>query len=248
MKFNVAVFCLFIATSANAALNAELSAWLEAHPNVKADMVWSGCSLTQANTSHCANDWGDGTTCSCFHNAPLLSYDEWPTEMKEQLHSAYQMRIDNQFVAVPDPPPFMGAITAGVDSLSQDSVRQIYIAHLAQTFWWEIHGGRWSMTTLNDDGRKALLSGVTMFGRAFTGGYKQPGSAWQEPVFGVPNAYPVTPGDPAYSFRYLKDRNLIGDTRRETIVRVLDWARTQAIHSAGSTSDSRIGPAWVIRP
>ena len=48
MKINVAVFCLFIATSANAALNAELSAWLEAHPNVKADMVWSGCSLTQA--------------------------------------------------------------------------------------------------------------------------------------------------------------------------------------------------------
>ncbi|MEJ2093667.1 MAG: hypothetical protein P8X93_00390 [Gammaproteobacteria bacterium] len=231
-KVAVVAFLLLITTGAKAALDSELSTWLDAHPNVKANMVWAECLLTEASATGCATDW-EAATCSCFYNSPAVSYDDWPIEMKELLHSAYQMRVNNQFIPVQDPPPFAGVSATGRSLLSQQSSRSIYIAHLAQTLWWELHVGRWSITALNSEALEILLSGLVMFGRGNTGGYPQAGGLWQEPVFGLPNQYPVTPGDPAYSYRYLKDRNLIGNTRRETIASVLNWARTQAIHSGG---------------
>jgi hypothetical protein len=120
------------------------------------------------------------------------------------------------------------------DKLSVDTVRSLYVAYLAQSLWWEIHRRQWSVASLNDDALDVLFDSTTMFGASTYGGYTSSADAWREPAFALPIQYPVTPGDPAFAYRYLEQRNLIGNTRRETIVRVLDWARTQAQHGTGS--------------
>ncbi len=234
---------LLVAANANAALEPELSIWLDAHPRIRSKMVWSACKLTKASTAHCSTNW-DASTCSCRNNSPGVPYDSWPIGLKELLHSAYRMRVSNQFMPVQDPPPvsaqhFQDLVADGSglrmnDKLSVETVRQLYIAHLAQSLWWEIHRGTWSVATLNDDALDVLFNSVAMFGDPTYGGYLNPGEPWREPAFEQPYKYPVTPGDPAYAYRYLEQRNLIGNTRRETIARVLDWARTQAQHATGS--------------
>ena len=234
---------LLVATNVNAAPVPELSTWLDAHPNIKNRMVWSACTLTKSNTAHCETSW-DASTCSCIANSPRMSYDSWPMAMKELLHSAYRMRLSGQFIPVPDPPPvsaqhFQDLVADGSqmgarDKLSVETARILYVAHLAQSLWWEIRGGRWSVANLNDEALDMLFSSVAMFGDPTYGGYLRAGEPWREPAYAQPYQYPVTPGDPAYTYRYLQQRELIGSTRRETIVRVLDWARTQAIHGTGN--------------
>jgi hypothetical protein len=176
MKVAVVAFLLLITTGAKAALDSELSTWLDAHPNVKANMVWAECLLTEASATGCATDW-EAATCSCFYNSPAVSYDDWPIEMKELLHSAYQMRVNNQFIPVQDPPPFAGVSATGRSLLSQQSSRSIYIAHLAQTLWWELHVGRWSITALNSEALEILLSGSIRVTYLFHGSWKVPGSS-----------------------------------------------------------------------
>ena len=235
MKFIMAVLLSLIATTANAALNPELSAWLDSHPNVKEKMKWGACPLTRENTTQCAKKY-DAQACNCFNSVQRVTYDNWPNEMKELLHSAYQQRVSGQFMAVQDPPQAYTLLRG--DFVSRRAARSLYIAHLAQTFWWELHGGHWSFETLNNDALDVLFNGLYMFGAEDTGGYARQGDAWNDPTLKLPYRYPVTPGDPAYSYQYLVQRNLIGNTPRETIVRVLNWARTQGIHATGGLSST----------
>lgn len=52
---------LLVAANAHAALDPELSTWLDANRRIESRMVWAGCTLTETNTSHCTTNWDVST-------------------------------------------------------------------------------------------------------------------------------------------------------------------------------------------
>jgi hypothetical protein len=57
----------------------------------------------------------------------------------------------------------------------------------------------------------------------------------------------VTPSPPAGTFNFLKSNSLIGNTRHQTIVNLLNWSRNNMIHFFGAYNFTRTEEIWQYR-
>ncbi|MCX6604225.1 MAG: hypothetical protein NTV52_11585 [Acidobacteria bacterium] len=177
------------------------------------------------------------------YSPSLGSWKNWPAWAKNDLNIAYLNTVawynsgmqNYPGTLVQDPPPSTNeaAYAAGIESRSMldpnTTAWQIYIGHTALTLAAEIHGWvPWSIHNFNSLGLSNLLD------HGF-GATNLPG------VFPIQSA---TPGNAITVFKFMKQNNLIGATRSETIDRFLTWCRWNLSHMYGDYTVAQYYRYW----
>lgn len=154
------------------------------------------------------------------------SWQDWPDSNKEDLRKAFMATVTwyrGGMVSYPgvvamDPPMNMweADVIQGKTretELDPQTAWTIYTGHVALTLASEIYGWvPWSLSNFDYHSLSTLLDGYGMFLNIYARG--------------------ATPSNAIYTFKFLKNNNLIGPTRVETIGRVLNWSR-QLTHFVG---------------
>lgn len=97
---------------------------------------------------------------------------------------------------------------------------------------------KWSLADLTPEQLQILLDGRAMFTRDSTTGYYDINSN---------EAGVATPAPPHIVYQFLKDNDLIGETRFETIGRLLGWCRENLIHFLGGNEAKNMEYQWQYR-
>jgi len=194
------------------------NAWLAQHPAVAAAVVWE-------------TDGG------------ALPWASWDRAGKLELEEAFAAELaalkgTGSPLGFPlqDPPEnLMATKTRVLTVLAPHDAFRLYVAHVGHSIALEVlHTLPWSIATDTPDSLHVLLDGQGMFTyRGNLGGYLiDPGRA----------GYAV-PGPPAMELGFLIRQKLLGATRRETIERLITWAR-RLRHFTGKMENHNAQRIW----
>ena len=125
----------------------------------------------------------------------------------------------------------------------------LYLAIVAQSLAAEIEGWvPWSLRGHDEETLSHLLSGVKMFTRdRDDGSYNDSDHPGGYVLRGPDNMERCTPSHPTYTYRFLVDNDLVRDTPRATIGRVLDWCRANLSHFQGDFTPQVAENHWQYR-
>jgi uncharacterized protein (TIGR03437 family) len=191
-----------------------LDDWLRQRPVVAAAIVWQQPDLK------------------------LVNYTSWSREQKQDLAAAVSARLDGWWTQIPDPPellvmPDVVYYRSSVTTLAEKTAWQVFVAHVAQSI--AVDAARlvpWTLEELSPSELYFLFDSRSLF--EFGPDANMVTAAWNSyHINGMSVQGKVTPGDPAFVFDFLLRRNLIAQSRLETIHRVLDWSRRNLVHEAG---------------
>jgi len=197
--------CLANNCSANADEPPDLECWMSQHPSIKGGFRWIVPKP-------------DGST--------TLFWDDWEGWRKQALQKAfedawnwYEGGMTNfQGTPIPEPPPNKAVLSDDdppTTIFDEGTAWSLYLAHLAQSLLVEIK--RLVPWSLCDYPYEPSLR-VLFLGHSF---YWVP-----EGVYPDLQLYMgVTPAHPTFTFSFMVQNDLIGQTRFETIARLLRWAR-----------------------
>jgi len=176
-----------------------------------------------------------------------LFWDEWELWRKQALQQAfedawtwYEGGMTNfQGTPIPEPPPNKAVLSDDdfpTTIFDENTAWALYLANLAHSLVVEIKGiVPWSLCEYPwDPGINNLLPSYVMY---WISSQSYPDYA----VFGG-----VTPAHPTYSFLFLAQNGLIGQTRFDTIAKVLDWARGMQ-HFIGPFTAKNAENHWQYR-
>lgn len=206
-----------------------LDCWIKQHPRVRDAIVW---------------EFSDGV--NSLGPKPWL---QWPASAKQDLRVAFENTVtwyNNGMSSypgtlAPDPPPDMDANLKmqGVQSntvFEPSTAWTIYTGHVALSLAAEIYGWvPWSLFDYDDVALGHLFNAYKNWFRfddnipnsIFNSVY--PGCYVLRPAYGGG----LTPANATYTFKFLKDNNLLRPTKVETIGQVLNWARWNLSHMSG---------------
>ncbi len=193
------------------------------------------CYLNDQSDANIGNDivW-------CFPNQTpsCVAWYQWPASAQDALVLAFVRTVDwyNNGMTnyggplPPDPPPLLNQLAYSIGKsiepdLYPNDAFNIYIGHVAISLAAEIY--KWVPWGLHDydsngEAMSALLDDARVFGLGSVSG------AW------FPSVWDATPGNAINTFKFLKTNNQIGPTMNDTIGLVLDWARNNLEHFAGT--------------
>jgi hypothetical protein len=179
---------------------------LLADPKIRNNMLWHG-----------------------YDQSYLISektYDQWSAAQKADLDQAILLLEREGRHAMTLPP----ALVSATNFSSQDAWK-IYLAHVAQSLWTEVHGiVPWRLADFRDNDLKLLLDSRTLMAVSAT-----------TPVsYGFVSILMgnITAWNPRISYQFLSNLNMIGPTQTATIFAVTDWMRAHLIHISGGTAYS----------
>ncbi len=197
------------------------NAWLAQHPAVAATVVWE-------------TDRGP---------IPWARWDQAARHELEEAYAAQRAALQGTGPAlgfpVPDPPENIASGRArALTILPPRDAFRIYIAHVAQSLALEaLRFVPWSIAADTPESLRALLDGRRMFTyRDELGGYlvDQLGSGW------------IIPGPPSVELGFLIREKILAPTRRETIERMITWAR-RLHHFSGRMEHDNAERIWQYR-
>jgi hypothetical protein len=194
---------------------AEIDDWLARHPRVTESIVWEA---------------PDGRA---------KPFDTWTAAEKSFLLESVEAIAKGQSPDLPEAPPLLGndarPLIAEQARYSPDLVWRYYVAYLAQSLALEI-GGRlsWSLADY-DAAQLALLLGSRSLFR-----WDETAGAYRIPF----DLAAATPGDPVRIFQFLQANDLVANTRRATIERLLDWVRRNLLHFTGDWDAANVFDQW----
>ena len=215
----------------------DVAQFLEARPRIAAAMLWSGVD-----------------------NQPR-PYAVWPQALKEKLDLAVRRQLNGDGSGLPD---VMTNRTSGVlddddaatlTVLSKEDAEDLYVANVSHSLVLEMTGALpWSLEDLSEH-ELALLFSASPIGSGLQGSNKQGlrrGGFYDqyEDVAGVTGYIVhgrVLPAPPELVHEFLTQENLIGDSRHETIIRVIEWARYNLVHYCCGFSLGSIEEQWGYR-
>jgi hypothetical protein len=168
-----------------------------------------------------------------------VAYPQWPSDKKDQLRRPFPIRYP---FALVDPPPNMINLADNEfpsTSLDEDSAWALYLNHVTQNlaveFWNAVN---WSMEDLPPGQLSILLDARAMFTRdASTGHYD----------IEMTEAGVATLAPPDLTYRFLVANDLIGETRVETIGRLLGWCRENLAHFLDGNEAKNMEYQWQYR-
>ncbi|HEY8245477.1 MAG TPA: hypothetical protein VII68_18570 [Casimicrobiaceae bacterium] len=214
-----------------------LDCWLAQNPKIANAIVWEPTS-------------GDE-----------VAWPAWSPHMKAALreawmdarawHAAGMSHYGGTVVADPPPnqdvPPESGPFRTVLDGPTQ--AWPLYLAIVAQSLAAEIEGWvPWSLRGYADDALPHLLSGVKMFTRdTDDGGQNDSDHPGGYVLRGPDNMERCTPSHPTYVYKFLIDNDLVDNTPRATIGRVLDWCRANLSHFQGQFTPQVAENHWQYR-
>jgi len=193
--------CLELGTPTNAALD-PAQTWLSSHPRIAEAIRWEG------------------------KNGPR-KWKDWPLEKKETLSQTVAAAIlwqdphaaSEAVFGAPLPNQLeLGDKDDVTTVLSEPDAWRLYSLHVASSIALELkHRLPWSLNTLNRSDLELLFDSREFFERRRSAdGY----------ALDVKRSGYVLPEFPEETFTFLAHEELIGRSRRETIVRVIGWAKT----------------------
>ena len=191
--------------------------WLNNHHSVRQAVVWETSS-------------------------GIEGYANWPQTRKDDLQKAFDKAWSGDSVHLTDPPPNVlhpGNDEAPVTALAHTDAVWLYLATVAQSLAVEI-GNRvpWSLTGYSSANLAILFDSRQYYTwSASAGGYE---------IQDLQGGY-VTPAPPHRMHKFLKDHGLIGQHRRGTIVRTLQWCHDKMLHTVGDHTTKVSRHVWQYR-
>lgn len=229
----------------------DLSAWLTANPNIQAAL-----KIEQDN-SPSSSYWYGGTLVE-------KSYTQWSDAEKQALADAFRRAwiwlyvtqdrstLGSEEFTMPirciDCSSRLASTPTGYPytPVSEDLGKKVYIAYAAHSLALELGQGGVSWSVASDDAatlhhyfnsRSVVFrsNGSSSF---FVGSPGGPGDS-RDKYLGD-----TSPATPIYAYNWLVNNNLLGSTHEQTILAVLDWFRSNAIHFYGNYSISNHNDHW----
>ncbi len=166
------------------------------------------------------------------------SYDRWPRSRRAALEKMFQGFSRGEPSGLPDPPK--NIFLAGDEDpvrqvLSPEDAEALYLAYAAHALALEAGGGvPWSILEYSDDELSVLLNGTVLF-RPEGAGYRL-----RERTAGR-----ALPAPPDAAFAFMKPR--LGRTDRDTVVALLEWVRSNAVHYTGRFTGRNVEDQWQYR-
>ena len=197
---------------------AELARFLRENPRVAVAMTWLG-------TDHRAKP-----------------YDEWPQALKDKLVLAAGQLTGGGGTGLPDVPINRAAESLAdedrvVTVLSKEDAEDLYVANVANSLLLEMSGALpWSLDDLSERELELLLGSAGFFS------YFQRGSVTGYVVAGF-----ATPAPPELIREFLEAKDIVGDSRYETIVTLMDWAQWHLGHAYGGRTVQNAEAHWGYR-
>jgi hypothetical protein len=178
-------------------------------------------------------------------NGVPIAYPAWINDWKAQLARTWTRIRGGTFAGLPAAPAVSLVLNNAGDifstSLTPATAWDYFLAHVAQSL--AVESERRVPWSLDDHpaadlvwlfDSKSLFHFSSTINRYFTP--KAHGS--------VESLGAAQPGDPPRTFEALQSRGLIGASRRETIDRVLDWARSNLVHFYGFETPTNVADYW----
>lgn len=171
-------------------------ATLLSQPKIKTNIIWEG-------------------------SGGIKNYPSWTASRKADLNNAILRLEKGEPQALSAPP----ALLSG-GYISASDAWQIYIAHIAQSLWTEVHGAvAWHLVDFPDEQLAYLLdSRKLMTYQPVTNRYK----------FNTYLMGEITAWNPRVSYEVLSNLKMIKATPLETIYALTNWMRGHLIHISGS--------------
>jgi hypothetical protein len=165
----------------------------------------------------------------------------WSAGWRGELRQAFDLARLGSSIAVAEVPPNQASLADGdfaTTILSPGDAWAYFKASVAQSLAAEIDGHvGWSVLGYSADQLAQLFDGRRMF-------------AWN----GSPAGYridsmhgQVVPAPPSRSYEFLGAGGLIGYSRLDTIVRLVDWCRSNLVHFTGDTTAASTQDQWQYR-
>lgn len=169
------------------------------------------------------------------------AYPSWSAEWKAELRQAFALARIPASIPVAEVPANQRSFedTMPVETvLASADAWAYYKASVARSLAAEI--GRelhWSVTGYTAPQLAQIFDSREMFRWSATyRGY------WIMGDFGI-----ITPAPPLYSYEFLTNAGLIGDTRLSTLGRVIGWCRDNLVHYSGYPTAANMEDTWQYR-
>jgi hypothetical protein len=231
----------------------DLTAWLLGHPDVANAIKWQ--TAKQSGVFVPPTD------------AVKVAWMNWTQAQKDELNQAYlaefawlaaggaQTPMDPN--GLTDKPlnvdPFLAADTYARGYLDQTYFWKLYVAHVAHALLLETaQQVPWSLTAYDANSLRVLLDSACMawhagpMGGGVTG-YVLGLDPWHIPVKVDDNLPQTSFAPPTWTYPFLRDGGMLGETRLDSIGKVLDWMRYQMDHMLGSSGYNENEARWGYR-
>jgi hypothetical protein len=195
-------------------------------------------------------------------NADKIAWSDWSPTQKADLDQAFSdavtwlssgaTQVQNDPNGLTDMPTNIqpnvndDSVTV-IEWVSEAYMWQLYIAHVALSLALETTNTLpWSITTYDSASLRYLFDSTTMAWNL--GGYFWMGTyAMYVPTLRADNRPKSNFGPPKWTYPFLKQANLVGTTRIDTIGRVLQWMREKLAHFIGSDTFGNCYAIWQYR-
>jgi hypothetical protein len=195
--------------------------------------------------------------------ADKIPWNAWTRAQKLELEAAYQSAV-----ALLRGGPFrIGVNTGGLTdrpnnihpNVANDAVTvmeqvtpaymwKLYLGHIAFALAAETSGlFRWSINTYTASALRYLFDSTTMAWYINSNAYSMGTYAVYVPAKRADNLPMTAFAAPSWTYAWLKQKNLIGPSRRATIYSVLEWMRQNMSHFYGSADFGTCNAVWQYR-
>jgi len=207
-----------------------LDCWLKQNPDIANAIVWQ--------------------PAPGLFDTSTVAWPAWTPAMKTELREAWMdarawhANGMSHFggPALPDPLPNQDPLPEGAQFrtlIDASQAWRLYLASVAHSLAAEIEAWvPWSLRGMGSEELEHLLAGVKMFVRDDEGGYELRGHDAMEWCL---------PSHPTYTYAFLVQNDLVRNTTRATIGRVLEWCRANLTHFIGGMSAQNAENHWQYR-
>jgi hypothetical protein len=229
----------------------QLNQILQANPQVASAIQW------QAAPGDPSNAYAPPTP------ANMVAYANWSAQQQADLLSAFEVALPWMLQGAPSMPPNCDGLTDAptnvnpninndnatvLESVSAAYMWKLYVNHVAFSLVPMASGvptGGFSLSGLTADQLHWLLSSAAM-------AWNVMGQYYGMGTYMVPNLrvnnLPSTPfAPPRWIYSWLRDTQLPGATRKDTICNVLDWMRHNLWHFFGAPTFGNCQVIWQYR-
>lgn len=231
----------------------QLAQILQANPQVAAAIQW------QATPGDPVNAYAPPTP------ANMIAYANWSAQQKTDLQNAFQVALQwvLQGAASVQPnsdgltdaptnvnPNINGDTTSVMESVSAGYMWTLYVNHVAFSLVHMANGvqaGGFSLAGLTTDQLRWLLSSATMAWNTMGQYYGMGTYSQYVPALRANNRPTTQFAPPRWVYSWLRDNQLLGQTRKDTIELVLDWMRHNMWHFFGSSTFGNCQAIWQYR-
>jgi len=168
-------------------------------------------------------------------------WSSWSAGLKSELRQAFEAARVRSSITVADVPANQVTLTDDQQAttvLSPSDAWAYFKASVAQSLSAEIESQLpWSLQSYSTSQLAQLFDSREMFKwNASHGGYRI------DSIHGH-----LVPSSPKHTYEFLGNADLIGNTRLDTLARVVEWCRAHLVHFTGGTTAANMEDQWQYR-